>query len=85
MDQILPFISGMKFNCNQIIAPIKNEAGDVFMHILTFENADEVSQLESAVACGATTSSGGIGKCNSPLCSSMRRSPSQIMLVLRKR
>lgn len=43
--------------CSQVIAPIKNEAGEVCMYILNFEDTDALPTVAEAAA----NSSGGSG------------------------
>ena len=51
------YTAGSKLECSQVIAPIKNEAGEVCMYILNFEDTDALPTVTE----GANSPGGGAG------------------------
>ncbi|KAI9555509.1 hypothetical protein GHT06_018024 [Daphnia sinensis] len=52
---------GTKFMCSQVIAPIKNEAGEVCMYILNFEDCDALPDAPNSAEHSTTVR---FSKCN---------------------
>lgn len=55
------FCVGTKFMCSQVIAPIKNEAGEVCMYILNFEDCDALPDAPNSAEHSTTVR---FSKCN---------------------
>lgn len=55
------FCVGSKFMCSQVIAPIKNEAGEVCMYILNFEDCDALPDAPNSAEHSTTVR---FSKCN---------------------
>lgn len=51
--------------CSQVIAPIKNEAGEVCMYILNFEDTDALPEVPNSAS--EPSSAVRFSKCNSKM------------------
>ena len=54
-------IKGTKLECSQVIAPIKNEAGEVCMYILNFEDTEAAAEPPNSADLASTVR---FSKCN---------------------
>jgi len=51
---------GTKLECSQVIAPIKNEAGEVCMYILNFEDIDALPDIAPNIEPSTSSTSSGL-------------------------